>query len=140
MVVKMFRKNDVSNDQMNLFSKENNWSEYKKKRLKQSWAEVFRTKIMPNINEEPYRVLYSDVGSRPNTPVNILVGLLIIKPLTGDSDDSLLDTVFFNEKVQYALGILNDDEDLISKNMISNFRMRIFNYEAETPEFCSKNI
>ena len=128
----MFRKNDVSNDQMNLFSKENNWSEYKKKRLKQSWAEVFRTKIMPNINEEPYRVLYSDVGSRPNTPVNILVGLLIIKPLTGDSDDSLLDTVFFNEKVQYALGILNDDEDLISKNMISNFRMRIFNYEAET--------
>ena len=45
MVKKMFRKNDVSNDQMNLFTKENNWSEYKKKRLKQSWAEVFRTSI-----------------------------------------------------------------------------------------------
>lgn len=127
----MFRKNDVSNDQMNLFAKENNWSDYKKKRLKQSWAEVFRTKIMPNIDEEPYRVLYSDIGS-PNTPVNILVGLLIIKPLTGDSDDSLLDAVLFNEKVQYALGVLDDDEDPLSKNMMSNFRKKIYNYEAET--------
>lgn len=128
----MFRKNDVKTEQINMFSKENNWTDYKKKRIKQGWAEVFRTKVMPNIDEESYKVLYADVASRPNTPVNILIGLLIIKSLLGNSDEETLDAMLFNEQVQYALGTLDYEKQPISKNMISNFRMRIFNYEAET--------
>ena len=128
----MFRKNDVKTEQINMFSKENDWTEYKRKRIKQGWAEVFKTKVMPNIDEESYKVLYADVASRPNTPVNILIGLLIIKSLLGNSDEETLDAMLFNEQVQYALGTLDYEKQPISKNMISNFRMRIFNYEAET--------
>ena len=59
MVMMMFRKNDLSNKQMNLFTKESSWTDYKLKRIKQGWPEIFRSKIMPNIDEEPYKVLYS---------------------------------------------------------------------------------
>lgn len=128
----MFKKNNVKLEQTNLFSKTNEWSDYKLSRLKKGWAETFRATIMPNINEEPYRVLYSDMASRPNTPVNYMVGLLIIKSLMGLSDEELLDAALFNEQVQYALGTLDCVNQPISKNMVSNFRVRIYNYEEKT--------
>lgn len=128
----MFRKNDLSNKQMNLFTKESSWTDYKLKRIKQGWPEIFRSKIMPNIDEEPYKVLYSEEGSRPNTPVNILIGILILKSLLGNSDEEMIDAVLFNEQVQYALGTLDYETQPISKNMISNFRMRIFKEYEET--------
>ena len=128
----MFRPNDMSKEQIKMFSKQDNWSKYKIKRIKNGWAEIFRTTIMPKINEKPYNVLYSEKGSRPNTPVNILVGILIIKSLLGASDEEMIDEVLYNEQIQYALGTLDYEEQPISKNMISNFRMRIFKYEEET--------
>lgn len=35
----------------------------------------------PAIDEERFSVLYSDKASRPNTPVNVIVGASIIKEL-----------------------------------------------------------
>lgn len=49
------------------------------KALEHSWAKVFAEDIFPAINEEPFRVLYSSNASRPNTPVNVCIGALIIK-------------------------------------------------------------
>lgn len=127
----MFRKNDVRNEQRTMFSKTESWTEYQKKRIIQGWPELFRTKIMPYIDEEPYAVLYSTKGSRPNTPVNFMIGILILKSLLGLSDEEVLDAVLFNEQVQYALGTIDYEEQPISKNMTSNFRMKLFNYEQE---------
>ena len=128
----MFRKNDVENIQLSLISKENSWSEYMKKRVEKSWAGYFRDSILPSIDESEYKVLYSEKSSRPNTPVNYMIGLLIIKSLNNLSDDELLDEALFNQKVQYALGTIDYDKQPISKNMISNFRVRINEYERET--------
>lgn len=128
----MFRINNMSVEQMTLTSKMNEWSDYKLKRMKNSWAEVFRARIMPNIKENEYSVLYSDTASRPNTPVNYMVGLLIIKSLMNLSDEELFDEAIFNEQVQYALGTLDYVNQPLSKNMISNFRMRICEYENKT--------
>ena len=61
-----------------------------------------------------------------------MIGLLIIKSLNNLSDDELLDEALFNQKVQYALGTIDYDKQPISKNMISNFRVRIYEYEKET--------
>ena len=41
--------------------------------LENSWAKVFSEDIFPNIDEERFSVLYSDKGSRPNTPVNVIM-------------------------------------------------------------------
>ena len=128
----MYRKNDVSNVQQSMFSKTDSWSSYKLKRVKNGWPAFIRNFILPNIDEEPYKVLYSDIYSRPNTPVNFLVASLIIKSYLDLSDEELIDSILFNEQVQYALGTLEFDKQPISKNMYSNFRSKLFNYEAET--------
>jgi hypothetical protein len=49
------------------------------KRLDKSWASVFYTEIFCRLDEEPFAVLYADIPSRPNIPVNVLVGLECIK-------------------------------------------------------------
>ena len=46
------------------------------KALERSWAKVFAEDIFPAINEEPFLVLYSSSASRPNTPVNVCIGVL----------------------------------------------------------------
>lgn len=40
---------------------------------KSSWAIRFSDQISPSIKEERFSVLYSDIASRPNTPVNVIV-------------------------------------------------------------------
>ena len=57
------------------------------KALEKSWAKVFADEIFPAIDEKRFSVLYSDKASRPNTPVNVVVGALIIKELFDYSDD-----------------------------------------------------
>lgn len=72
--------------------------------LKKSWAEHFSQKIFLLINEERFAVLYSDnLASRPNTPVNVIIGLLILKELYSHTDDDFLETLLFDVRYQYAL-------------------------------------
>ena len=59
------------------------------KMLEKSWAIPFLERIFPAIDEEPFSVLYSDNASRPNTPVNVLMGALILKEFFGQSDDDI---------------------------------------------------
>ena len=58
-----------------------------KKALNNSWAKIFADEIFPNIDEERFSVLYSSKSSRPNAPVNVIIGALIIKELFDYSDD-----------------------------------------------------
>ena len=59
-----------------------------KKVLERSWAKIFADEIFPAIDEERFSVLYSENdATRPNTPVNVIVGALIIKELFDYSDD-----------------------------------------------------
>ena len=51
------------------------------KALEKSWAKIFADEIFPAIDEKRFSVLYSENASRPNTPVNVIVGALIIKEL-----------------------------------------------------------
>jgi len=47
-------------------------TEREMKYLKDSWAETFSKKIFPFINEDGFKILYSDnKASRPNNPVNV---------------------------------------------------------------------
>ena len=49
--------------------------EKQQKRLKASWADTFYQELFCRLDEEPFSVLYSEKASRPNVPVNVLVGL-----------------------------------------------------------------
>lgn len=60
-----------------------------KRMFDKSWAIYFAENIFPRIDENKFACLYSDKASRPNTPVNICMGALVIKELFNISDDEL---------------------------------------------------
>ncbi|MEA1975962.1 MAG: transposase, partial [Bacillota bacterium] len=65
---------------------------------------TFQKYIFPEIYEERFAVLFSDnEASRPNIPVNITIGKLLLRELFSFSDVELLDQVAFNLQFQYAL-------------------------------------
>lgn len=101
-----------------------------KKVLERSWAKTFAEDIFPNINEEPFNVLYSDKASRPNTPVNIIIGALIIKELFGISDDEIVENLMLDSRYQYALHTTSYEEQPLSDKSLSRFRVRCYDYES----------
>jgi hypothetical protein len=74
-----------------------------KKFLNKSWAKAFAENIFPAIKEEDFAILYSEKASRPNTPVNIIIGTLILKELLGLTDDEIMESLIFDIRLQYAL-------------------------------------
>lgn len=100
------------------------------KALENSWAKVFADDIFPNIDEERFSVLYSDKDSRPNTPVNILVGSLILKELFNLSDDEMVETLMLDLRFQYALHTTSFEEQPLSDKSLTRFRNRCYNYET----------
>ena len=45
-----------------------------KKRLLASWAHTFRQELLARIPENLFAPLFSDLESRPNAPINIIMG------------------------------------------------------------------
>jgi hypothetical protein len=104
-----------------------------KRVLKNSWADGFSKYIFPQINEERFSVLYSsNAASRPNTPVNVIIGVLLLKEMFGSTDDELLEETLFDMRYQVALHTTSDIEQPISDRTLSRFRERLYNYEVET--------
>ncbi|HHX59693.1 MAG TPA: transposase [Epulopiscium sp.] len=100
--------------------------------LNNSWAKPFADNIFPAIKEEDFAVLYSDKASRPNTPVNIIIGALILKELMGLTDDDILESLIFDIRFQYALHTTSFKEQPLSDRTLSRFRERCLTYEAVT--------
>lgn len=109
-----------------------NLTEREMKFLEKSWAKSFADGIFPAIPEENFSVLYSDKASRPNTPVNVIIGALILKELLGLTDDEVLESIMFDVRFQYALHTTSFKEQPMSDRTLSRFRERCMNYETET--------
>ena len=90
---------------------------------------MFSDEIFPAIDEERFRVLYSQNASRPNTPVNIIVGALIIKELFALSDDEIVENLMLDIHYQYALHTTSYEEQPLSDKSLSRFRKRCYEYE-----------
>jgi len=99
--------------------------------LEQSWAGVFYRETFCRLKEEPFAVLYQDVPSRPNIPVNVLVGLDTLKAGFGWSDEELYDHYVFDLQVRYALGYQNLNEGEFDVRTLYNFRQRLSRYNRE---------
>ena len=102
-----------------------------KKALENSWAKIFAEEIFPFIDEERFRVLYSDrTQCRANTPVNVCVGALIIKELFQISDDEIVENLMLDPRYQYALHTTSYEEQPLSDKTLSRFRKRCYDYES----------
>lgn len=129
----MFRKND-QHLQKPLFSGLNELTEKLRERLELSWAGTFYQDIFVRIDEAIYAPLYADEPSRPNIPVNVLVGLEMMKDGNGWSDEEMYEHYCYNIQVRYALGLRNLDEGYFDLRTVYNFRQRLSQYMQRTGE------
>ena len=128
-----FKTNEYS--QMTLDDRTLSLTKRESKMLQASWAENFRKVVFPKINEEPFRILYSDNdNSRPNTPVNVKIGSLILKEMFGQSDGELVGSVVFDTRYQHALNTTSFQEQPLSVRSLARFRTGIFRHYMETGE------
>jgi hypothetical protein len=121
-----------SSQQISLDDSLSNLTERERKMLEKSWAQDFSEHIFPKINEAPFSVLYSDPASRPNTPVNVILGALMIKDILDMTDDEILEAMMFDIRFQHALHTTSFKEQPFSDRTLSRFRKRCLTYEAET--------
>lgn len=124
-----FVKND--NQQISLIDSTFNLTEREKRMLEKSWAKIFADKVFPAIDENIFSVLYSKKASRPNTPVNVIVGALILKEALNVTDDEIVEAMAFDIRYQYALHTTSFEEQPISDRTLSRFRARVLSYETE---------
>jgi len=121
-----------SHQQLSLYDSFKDLPKYLQEYLLNSWAHTFQEVIFPAIEEERFAVLYSDKGSRPNTPVNIIISSLVIKELFDLTDERLIANIHLSMEYQYALRLTSEERPPISKNTFSNFRERVTDYYKET--------
>jgi len=127
----------VANDrhlQMSMFGSINSLPKKIRKRLEASWAGTFYQHIFVRIDENRFAVLYSDEPSRPNIPVNVLVGLEILKSGFGWSDEEMYDHFCYDVQVRYALGYRDLSEGHFELRTIYNFRQRLTQHMQATGE------
>lgn len=126
----MFRKNK-KHLQPALISNINQLPQRQRERLEQSWAGVFYNEVFCRLKEEPFGELYSDMPSRPNVPVNVLVGLEYLKSGMGWSDEELYDAFLYNVQVRYAVGYHELGEGEFDLRTLYYFRQRLSQYMQE---------
>ena len=101
--------------------------------LEKDWPNDFRKQIFPYIDEYRFTVLYSkNQASRPNSPVNVIIGLLILKEVFQLTDEELIGSIYFDARFQYALNTLDLTVQPVSINTLTNFRKRLSKYMNET--------
>jgi len=119
--------------QISLFDSLGFLSDRKRRMLKKSWAQGFSDLIFTKIDEQIFAPLYSEkTNSRPNAPINVIVGALILKEYNGLSDDELREECEFDFRYQYALHTTSFEVQPLSDRTFSRFRERVAAYELTT--------
>lgn len=127
----MFRKNE-KHLQQRMFTAIDQLPEGVKAKLEKSWAHTFYQEYFLRLKEEVFSELYSKNYSRPNIPVNILVGFETLKSGFGLSDEKLYNHFLFDLQFRYALGLKDFDEGYFELRTIYNFRSALVGYEKKT--------
>jgi len=128
----MFRSNKRY-QQPALISSVNELPEKRRRRLEESWAGTFRHEFFSRLKEEAFAVLYSDLPSRPNVPVNVLVSLDTLKAGYGWSDEELYDHFLYDLQVRYAVGYESLAAGDFELRTLYNFRANRFEHRDHEP-------
>ena len=104
-------------------------SEKKLKILKKSWAETFRTFILPSIPVDKVAKLYSKSMGRPTKELNSIVGAVILQEFFDLTDEETVTNMALNQQWHYALNCFEDSDQVISLKTLWTMRTQIANSE-----------
>lgn len=127
----MFRINETHRQQ-DIFGIETQLSPELWKRLRESMEYAFYEQVFCRIPEELFAELYADASSRPNTPVNVLVGAMILQHMNDWTFAELVDRVCFDLKVRAALGLWSLDQAAFCRATLFNFQKRLRDHMVAT--------
>lgn len=128
----MFRPNQTHRQQ-DFFGIEAQLPTHLWDRLRESKEYAFYQRIFCRIPEELFADLYSESpATRPNTPINVLVGAMILQDLRDWTFEELLDQVAFDLKVRAALGLWSLDQESFCRATLFNFQKRLRDYMVAT--------
>lgn len=125
-----YKPND--NNQLSIDDSTYGLTDREQRFLEKSWAKSFADVVFPAINEDRFAKLYSEKTSIPNTPVNVILGALMLKELQGLTDDEVVEALLFDVRFQYALHTTSFQEQPLSDRTLSRFRERCIKYETQT--------
>ena len=125
-----FRKNE--HQQIGMNDRRFNLTDRELRILNNSWAVPFGDRIFPMIDESKFEVLYCNDNGRPNTPVNVIIGSLILREFANLTDEELVESIILDSRYQYALHLTSYKEIPYSDRTPSRFRERLLLHEMET--------
>lgn len=129
----MFKKNN-QHLQIPLTSHVDDLPEKLRNRLENSWAGAFYREFFCRLDEGVFAVLYDDCPSRPNIPVNVMVGLEVLKAGNGWTDEEMYDHFCYDIQVRYALGYRQLGEGHFELRTQYYFRERLSQHMQEKGE------
>lgn len=118
-----------TSDQRSLLENEFLLPPEKAARLKKSWAEPFRNRVLPLIDEEVFRDCFDEATGRPNKSIRLLVGVHLLQHWHDLTDQEVLDQLEFNLQWHHALGVEAGTAHVCQKTL-HNFRVKLL--ESET--------
>jgi hypothetical protein len=126
--VSMFKK---TNPQQSLFGVGTQLSEGLRRRLRDSWAHLFKVEILPILFkcEDKFCILYGKTG-RPNFSVARVLGLCLLQEYNELSDQQALDALGFDIRWRYALDA-DDEHAYFSRRSLVEFRRRLADKDPE---------
>ena len=127
----MFKRN-TGYQQTELFGFDDNLTKKQTLYLHNSTEFTFLKEVFNKIDESLFAPLFSSTKSRPNAPINQLVGSLILKHLYDWTYSELFKNLTFNGLTRYAIGIKDANIDVFSEATIFNFQNRVINYYEQT--------
>jgi len=129
----MFRKN-TSHLQSSLFGIESQLPQAKLKKLRKSKEYDFYRLVFCKIAEEDFAVLYSDISSRPNAPVNSLVASIILMYHNNWTTEQLFNHIDFDLLTRTALGLDTLEDTPFCPATFFNFQNRLLWHFSQTGE------
>jgi hypothetical protein len=101
-------------------------------RLLSSWAQTFRQEVLARIPEKVFAVLFSEIDSRPNASIQVIMGGEILKAGFGWTDEELADHLEFDLLTRHALGLDAVGEEAPTMRTFYNLRRRVREHAEES--------
>lgn len=129
----MFRKTDP---QPSLYLTANLLPPQMLARLELDWPGPFRSTLLPLIDEEMFRPLYHSDNGRPNTPVRLVLGVLLLKEYFDLTDEEALRHLAYDLCWHVALERTLEDAPCCQKTL-HNLRVNLMKHDFLKPVFVS---
>jgi hypothetical protein len=108
----------------------------KRQRCEKTWAGPFREHALPMLRnvEDEFAELFDEKLGRPNRPVELVLGVLILKDMFDLTDEETLEALEYDLRWGYALGREPEEMHLCQKTL-HNFRAGMIEHEKSKVAF-----